>query len=185
MAKKWYALRVVSGQENKISKLIKAFVDDGEISSTVGDMYIPMQTAVYSRNGKQYTQKQRVIPGYVLIEIDMPDAGWRDIISELQAIDGVIGFASVTSTGDKPKALTEEEARTMLSYGKDGSSVSPSRLRQRFSKGEVVAIKDGPFKSFNGTIEEVDTDRAILKITVEIFGRNTPIELEYGQVEKI
>lgn len=184
MAKQWYALRVVSGQENKISQLIQVMVQNDELT-TVGETYIPMQTAVRTRGNKQYAQKQRVIPGYILIEIDMPATGWRDIVTALRGLDGVIGFASVTSSNEKPKPLTEEDARMMLSYGREGVSGVSVRAHQRFSKGEVVNIKDGNFKSFSGTVEEVDAGRSILKVIVEIFGRNMPIELEYNQVEKV
>ncbi len=187
MVKKWYALRVVSGQENKISQLIRVMVEHEELSPLIGKTYIPMYEASRMRGGKQYTQKQRVVPGYLLIEIDMPAKGWRDIVTGMRAIDGVISFASVTSAGDKPKPLTEEETRMMLSYGKEGehAAIPVVRARQRFSKGEVVKIKSGLFNFCEGTIEEVDAEKATLKIVVGIFNRSLSIELKHDEVEKI
>lgn len=185
MAKKWYALRVVSGQENKISQLVRVMVEHEELSSHIGKTYIPMYESSRMRGGKHYTQKQRVVPGYVLIEIDMPTQGWRDVVTGMRTIDGVIGFASVTSAGDKPKPLTEEETRMMLSYGKDGATSPIVRSRQRFSKGEVVKIKSGLFNFCEGTVEEVDVDKATLKVVVGIFNRSLSIDLKHDEVEKV
>ncbi len=185
MAKRWYALRVVSGQENKISQLIRVMVEHEELSHHIGETYIPMYESSRTRGGKQYTQKQRVIPGYVLLEIDMPAQGWRDIVTSMRTIGGVIGFASVTSAGDKPQPLTEEETRMMLSYGKEGTVSPVARSHQRFSKGETVKIKSGLFNFCEGTVEEVDADKATLKVVVGIFNRSLSIELKYDEVEKV
>lgn len=183
--KKWYALRVVSGQENKILKLIKSMAEDSMFSVEVGDVHVPTELVVSTRNGKQYTQKRRLLPGYALIELDMPQTGWRTLVSELRAIDGVIGFASAVSLADKPQPLTEEEAKDMLRFGKEGIAGKPVRMRQMFKQGETVNILEGPFIGFSGNVEEVDEQKSTLRVSVEIFGRVTPIDLNFEQVEKI
>ena len=163
---------------------MKSLAEDELFSIEVGELHIPTETVVTSRKGKQYTQKRRVLPGYALVELDMPSVGWKSVVSEIRAVDGVIGFASSTSLGDKPQPLTEEEAKDMLRFGKEGISGKPVRMRQVFEKNEVVNILDGPFVGFSGNIEEVDEQKGTLRIMVEIFGRVTPIELSYEQVEK-
>lgn len=182
--KQWYALRIISGQENKVSKLIKSMVEDQMFTFEIGDIHIPVEMVASNRNGKQYLQKRRLLPGYALIELDMPQTGWHNVMHELRAIEGVIGFASVVNAGDKPQALTEEEAKGMLEFGKDGVSKKPVRVQQKYSTGEIVSIIDGPFKDFTGTIETVDSEKMHLGVSVEIFGRITPIELSFEQVEK-
>ncbi len=185
MIKKWYALRVASGQENKISQLIKVKSSNGEFTDPIGETYIPTHNVIVTRKGKRYTQKKRLIPGYILVEIEMPETEWRDIVFELRSIDGVIGFASVTGAKQRPQALTEEEVRNMLQYGRESATVVAARTGQQFSKGDKVSIQSGPFNSFVGIVEEVDTKRAHLVVSVEIFGRATPIEIEFNQVEKV
>lgn len=183
--KKWYALRVVSGQENKISKLIKSMSEDELFPMEVGDVHVPTEIVISNRNGKQYSQKRRLLPGYILVEIDLPQTGWKNAVAALRGIDGIIGFASTISAGERPVPLTEEEARGMLQFGKDGATGTPVRVRQAYSKGESVSIVDGPFDGFSGTVEVVDGQKSTLRISVEIFGRVTPIDLTFEQVEKI
>lgn len=183
--KKWYALRVVSGQENRVSKMIQSMVEDNLFSVEVGEFHIPTELVVSSRKGKQYTQKRRVVPGYALVELDMPQVGWKSAVSEIRSVDGVIGFASSSTLADRPRALSEEEAKDMLRFGKEGIAGKPVRKRQIFDKNETINILDGPFVGFSGKIEEADEQKGILRVMVEIFGRVTPIDLSYDQVEKI
>ena len=182
--KKWYAARAVSGQENKVVNLIQSMKESGDFPFEVGGVYIPVEIISVSRKGKQYQQKRRLIPGYFLIEIDFPDIGWHAMVAQMRNIDGFIGFTSVTGKEDKPQAITEEEARGLLDYGK-GISKTTLAVKQLYAKGEVIKIVKGAFSSFNGTIVEVVAESEILRVEVEIFGRVTPIELDYVQVEKL
>lgn len=183
--KKWYAIRVVSGQENKITKLIKSMAEDNMFPMEVGDVHVPVEIVAIMRNGKQYSQKRRLLPGYALVELDIPQVGWRKVVSALRAINGIIGFASSVGERDIPQPLTEEEALGMLQFGKEGISGKQVRVKQNFSKGESINIIDGPFVGFMGTVEEAGEQKSSLRVTVEIFGRVTPIDLTYEQVEKI
>ncbi len=184
MSKKWYVARAVSGQENKVVNLIQSMKETGDFPVEVGGVHIPVEIISMSRKGKQYQQKRRLIPGYFLMEIDFPDAGWHSMVMYLRNIDGFIGFASVTGKEDKPQPITEEEAKGLLDYGK-GASKTTLAVKQLYAKGEVIKIVKGAFSSFNGTIVEVVPESELLRVEVEIFGRVTPIELEYDQVEKI
>ncbi len=183
MSKKWYIARAVSGQENKVVTLIESMKSDGDFSIEMGSLHVPTETIATSRKGKQYQQKRRLIPGYFLMEIDLPDSGWRNVVTQLRSINGFIGFANVTSQNEKPQSISEDEARSLLEYNKTGA-VTKSRSHQKFAKGEIVRIIDGPFSSFSGTVVETQEERTLLKIEVEIFGRVTPIEIDFNQVEK-
>lgn len=183
--KKWYALRVVSGQENKIVKLVLALKQDDLLSLSVGELHIPTEKVIVERNGKKYTQKRRLLPGYIMIELEFAEEKWKDAVYSLRSIDGVIGFASTVGSDSKPQPLSEEEARSMLQYGKEGMGVKIIRSKETFLIKESVKIIDGPFDGFTGSVATVDDQKSTLRVNVEIFGRITPIDLTFEQVEKI
>lgn len=184
MSKKWYIVRAVSGQENKVVSLIQSMKESGDFAVEVGGVHIPIKMVSIARKGKQYQQKRRLTPGYFLMELDMTDADWRGIVRQLREIDGFIGFASATTQNERPQPISDEEARGLLDYSKSSADAKKGTL-VNYAKGEIVKIIHGPFSSFNGTIVEIVSDKSILRIEVEIFGRTTPIELNFDQVEKL
>ena len=185
--KEWYAIRVVSGQEKKITQLIESMTEEGEFPMEVGEVHIPTELVVSNRKGKQYSQKRRLLPGYIMVEVDLPQVGWRNAVTSLRSIDGVIGFANAVSVGEKPESLSEEEARGMLAFGRDSASgtVQATRIRQVYAVGESINITHGPFSGFGGTVESVDDEKTMVHVTVEIFGRAIQIDLSFDHVEKI
>ncbi|MCL2043707.1 MAG: transcription termination/antitermination protein NusG [Treponema sp.] len=187
MARGWYVLHIYSGYENKIDKTIRMMIDNGELDKEVVlDVKIPSEEVVEVKDGKKRTLSKKFLPGYILVEMDLPDAdmGWKDPCSKIKKIQGVTGFVG-TPAGRKPAPLSGDEARAILQKTGEIKGERPVRTRQSFSQGEQVKIIDGPFQSFTGTIDEVNHEKNKLKVMVGIFGRNTPVEVDLLQVEKI
>jgi transcriptional antiterminator NusG len=184
MAKSWYVLHTYSGYENKIEKTIRIMIDQGELGTVVSDIKVPSEKVVDVKDGKRKERIQRVLPGYVLIEMELPEIGWKEPCSKIRRIQGVTGFVGAGSNL-KPNPISQEEAKTLLARMGEIKGDSSYRPKQNFVEGESVRIIDGPFESFTGTIEEVHAEKARLKVMVGIFGRNTPVEVEFLQVEKI
>jgi transcriptional antiterminator NusG len=152
----------------------------------VRDIKVPSEEVVEVRDGKKRTQTRKFLPGYILVEMDLPDAdmGWKAPCSRIKKIQGVTGFVG-TPADRKPQPLSSDEARSILQKSGEIKGERPARARQSFSEGEQVKIIDGPFESFTGTIEEVNQEKNKLKVMVGIFGRNTPVEVDLLQVEKL
>jgi transcriptional antiterminator NusG len=184
MAKHWYVLHTYSGYENKIEKTIRMMKDDGEFGEAVNDIKVPSEKVVDIKDGKRKERMQRVLPGYVLLEMDLPDLGWKAVCSKIRRIQGVTAFVGGSANG-KPQPISQEEARGLLARMGEIKGDSSYRPKQSYVVGETVRIIDGPFESFTGTVEEVHADKSRLKVMVGIFGRNTPVELEFLQVEKL
>ncbi|MDR2363054.1 MAG: transcription termination/antitermination protein NusG [Spirochaetaceae bacterium] len=185
MATGWYVLHTYSGYENKIEKTIRIMIDSGELEKeAVRDIKIPSEEVVEVRDGKKRTITKKFLPGYILIEMDLPDADWKSVCSKIKKIQGVTGFVG-TPADKKPQPLTGDEARAILQKSGEIKGERPARSRQSFVSGEQVKIIDGPFESFTGTIEEVNQEKNKLKVMVGIFGRNTPVEVDILQVEKL
>ena len=187
MATGWYVLHTYSGYENKIEKTIRMMADMGELDKEiVSDVKVPSEEVVEVRDGKKRTQTRKFLPGYILVEMDLPDAdmGWKVPCSRIKKIQGVTGFVG-TPADRKPQPLSGDEARAILQKSGEIKGERPVRARQSFSQGEQVKIIDGPFESFTGTIEEVNQEKNKLKVMVGIFGRNTPVEVDLLQVEKL
>jgi len=187
MATGWYVLHIYSGYENKIEKTIRMMTEMGELDKeTVRDVKIPSEEVVEVRDGKKRTTTKKFLPGYILVEMDLPDSemGWKVPCSKIKKIQGVTGFVG-TPAGRKPQPLSGDEARAILQKTGEIKGERPVRTRQSFSQGEQVKIIDGPFASFTGTIDEVNHEKNKLKVMVGIFGRNTPVEVDLLQVEKI
>jgi transcriptional antiterminator NusG len=136
------------------------------------------------RDGKKRTQVRKFLPGYILVELDLPDQDWKATTSKIRKIQGVTGFVG-TPADRRPSPLTGDEARGILQKSGEIKGERPARARQSFAAGEQVKIIDGPFESFTGTIEEVNQEKNKLKVVVGIFGRNTPVEVDLLQVEKL
>jgi transcriptional antiterminator NusG len=186
MATSWYVLHVYSGYENKIEKTIRMMLDTRELDKAiVQDVKVPSEEEMEVKDGKKRTQTRKFLPGYILIEMDLSDDGWKAPCSKIRQIPAVTGFVG-TPANKKPQPLTADEARSILQKSGEIKGERPAiRARQSFSPGEQVKIIDGPLESLTGIIEEVNQERNKLKVMVGIFGRNTPVEVDLLQVEKV
>jgi transcriptional antiterminator NusG len=185
MAAGWYVLHTYSGYENKIEKIIRLMLGSGDLSKDiVKDIKIPQEEVVEVRDGKKRIQNKKFFPGYVMIEMDLPELNWKETCSKIKKINGVTGFVG-TPADRRPQPLSGDEAKGILQKSGELKGEKPVRARQTFSSGDQVKIIDGPFESFTGTIEEVNQEKNKLKVMVGIFGRNTPVEVDLLQVEKL
>jgi transcriptional antiterminator NusG len=184
MAKGWYVLHTYSGYENKVQKHIAKLMQDGVLSDYVFNVKVPSEEVVEVREGKRRVTSKKFLPGYILLEMDLPDTNWKQVSSAIRQIPGVTGFVGSTRE-QKPQPISAEEAREVLQRAGEIKSEKTLKPKQTFSVGETVRITDGPFDSFTGSIEEVNLEKGKLRVMVGIFGRSTPVELDFQQVEKI
>jgi transcriptional antiterminator NusG len=185
MAVGWYILHTYSGYENKIERTIRMMIENQELDrEVVRDIKVPSEDVVEVKDGKKRTTTKKFLPGYILISMDLPDLTWKVPISKIKRIEGVTGFLGATAD-KKPRPISANEARAILQKSGEIKGERPVRVRQTFSAGEQVKIIEGPFESFSGVIEEVNQDRNKLKVMVGIFGRNTPVEVDLLQVERL
>jgi transcriptional antiterminator NusG len=173
---KWYILHAYSGFERKVRESIESRVQAFGLKDRVGRVMIPTEPVTEIVNGKKRTVERVFLPGYVLVEMDLDNNLWH-VLKDTPKVTGFLG------TGDKPVALSEEEVSSIL-FRSETAKEKP-RLKIKFEKSEQVRITDGPFANFNGVVDEINEDRETLKVMVTIFGRSTPVELEFGKVEKI
>ena len=172
---KWYIIHTHSGFESKVVALVKEEIKKKNLVESFDDFLIPTQKTLEIKKGKKIEGEKKFYPGYILIKMVMNDDTWH-LVKKISKVSGFLGAAN------KPVPLRKEEAERILGQVKEGGeSVIPTIT---FEIGETVKVSDGPFASFNGVVEEVDSDRSRLKVAVSIFGRATPVELEYTQVEK-
>ncbi|OUX17143.1 MAG: transcription termination/antitermination protein NusG [Rickettsiales bacterium TMED251] len=172
---KWYIIHTHSGFESKVVALVKEEIKKKNLIESFDDFLIPTQKTLEIKKGKKIEGEKKFYPGYILIKMIMNDDTWH-LVKKISKVSGFLGAAN------KPVPLRKEEAERILGQIKEGGeSVVPTIT---FEIGETVKVSDGPFASFNGVVEEVDSDRSRLKVAVSIFGRATPVELEYTQVEK-
>ena len=185
MARGWYILHTYTGYESKIERTIRLLVDSGDLSSDIVlDIKVPVEEVVEIKEGKKKVSTKKFLPGYIMIELDLPDIGWKGTCSAIRRIQGVTGFVGADPNA-RPRPISADEAKALLQKSGDIKGEKPTRLKQSFSVGEQVKIIEGSFASFSGTIEEVNLEKSKLKVTVNIFGRDTPVELGLLQVEKI
>ena len=173
---KWYIIHTYSGFEKKVRESLQSRVQAFGLQEKIGRIVIPTETVTQVRAGKKYTSEQMFYPGYVLVEIDMDDNVWH-VVKSTPRVTGFLG------AGQHPTPLSEDEVNQII-YRTVSTKDKP-RMKQKFEKNEAVRITDGPFANFNGVVDEVNEDRETLKVMVTIFGRATPVELEFGQVEKV
>ena len=173
---KWYILHAYSGFERKVRESIESRVQAFGLKDRVGRVMIPTEPVTEIVNGKKRTVERVFLPGYVLVEMELDNDLWH-VLKDTPKVTGFLG------TGDKPVALSEEEVSGIL-FRSETAKDKP-RLKIKFEKNEQVRITDGPFANFNGVVDEINEDRETLKVMVTIFGRSTPVELEFGKVEKI
>ncbi len=185
MAKSWYVLHVYSGYEAKIERTIRMHLANNDLDpAVVTDIKIPSEEVVDVKDGKRRTSQRKMLPGYILIEMDLPENNWKATCSTIRKITGVTGFVGATMH-HKPAPISGEEARHILQRAGEIKGDRPAKSRQNFAVGEQVKIIEGPFDSFTGTIEEVSPDKNKLRVMVGIFGRATPVEVDMLQVEKV
>ncbi|MGI6466120.1 MAG: transcription termination/antitermination protein NusG [Sphaerochaetaceae bacterium] len=185
MAKGWYVVHTYSGYENKIEKTIQKIMEsDREFSEVVSDTKVPTEEVVEVKDGVKKSVKRKVLPGYLLVQMDLPEFQWEYFCSQIRRIQGVIGFIGTTG-GGKPAPLSSDELKGILQKTGEIKTEKTLRPLQTFSEGEHVKIIEGPFESFTGTIEEINLEKSKLRVLVGIFGRSTPVEVDFLQVEKI
>ena len=176
MAKRWYVVHAYSGFEKQVMRALKERVALNGMEDRFGDILVPTEEVVEMRDGKKRKSERKFYPGYVLVQMEMDDASWH-LVKDTPKVLGFIG-----GTKDKPAPITEREAEAILRRVESGAE--KPKPKTLFEPGEIVRVIEGPFADFNGVVEEVDYDKSRVKVAVLIFGRSTPVELEFGQVEK-
>lgn len=176
MSKRWYVVHAYSGFENQVKRSLLERVTRFGMEDLFGEILVPTEEVVEMRGGQQRRSERKFFPGYVLVQMEMNDETWH-LVKDVPRVMGFIG-----GTGDRPAPITDREAEAILQRVQEG--VEKPRPKVLFEPGEVVRVIDGPFNDFNGVVEDVDYDKSRLKVSVSIFGRSTPVDLEFSQVEK-
>ena len=176
MAMRWYVVHVYSGFENKVMRLLKERIERSGHEDEFGDVLVPTEEVVEMRDGQRRRSDRKFFPGYVLVNMEMNDGTWH-LVKSVPKVMGFIGGSS-----DRPAPITDREADAILQRVQEG--VDKPRPKVLFEPGEAVRVIDGPFNDFNGVVEEVNYEKSRMRVAVTIFGRSTPVELEFGQVEK-
>ena len=176
MAKHWYVVHAFSGFENRVKRSLEEAVVRAGMEDQFGDILVPTEEVVEMRGGQQRRSERKFFPGYVLVQMELTDDTWH-LVKNIPRVMGFIGGA-----GDRPAPISDREADAILQRVQEGAE--KPRPKVLFEPGEVVRVTDGPFNAFTGVVEDVDYEKSRLKVSVLIFGRSTPVELEFGQVEK-
>jgi transcriptional antiterminator NusG len=175
MAARWYVLHVYSGFENKVAEAIREKARKKGVEDKVVEIMVPTEEVVEVKRGQKVNAERKFFPGYVLAKLDIDDDIWH-MVKDTPKVTGFLG------ANNKPSPITQKEAEALIKQIQEG--VDRPRPSVSFDIGEEVKVADGPFASFSGVVEEIDEEKAKLKVSVSIFGRATPVELEYSQVEK-
>jgi len=176
MAKRWYVVHAYSGFENQVKRSLEERIKLRGLEDRFGQILVPTEEVVEMREGQKRKSDRKFFPGYVLVEMEMDDETWH-LVKNVPRVMGFIG-----GTSDKPAPISEKEAHEILERVQEGAE--RPRPKVLFEPGEVVRVTDGPFNDFNGVVEEVNYEKSRLRVAVLIFGRSTPVELEFSQVEK-
>lgn len=174
MAKAWYAVHTYSGHENKVKTNIERRAESLGLRDKISRILVPVEEEQRNRNGRRTTIKRKVFPGYVLIEMELNDQTWY-------LVKNTIGVTGFVSSGNKPVPLQQREIANILSQLEDGTR----KAKPSWQKGEVVRVTAGPFADFTGTIEEIYPDKERVKALISIFGRDTPVELSFAEIERV
>lgn len=176
MGKQWYVVQAYSGYENHVKRTLEERIKRFGMEADFGEILVPTEEVVEMREGQKRRSERKFFPGYVLVNMEMNDETWH-LVKDAPRVLGFIG-----GSGDKPAPISEREAQSIMQRMQEG--VDKPKPKVLFEPGEVVRVIDGPFNDFNGVVEEVDFEKNRLKVSVLIFGRSTPVELEFSQVEK-
>ena len=176
MSKRWYVVHAYSGYEKKVAAALKERIELSDFAEKFGDVLVPTEEVVEMKAGQKRRSERKFFPGYVLVNMELGDDTWH-LVKETPRVMGFIG-----GKADKPAPITNKEAELILQRV-DDSQEAP-KPKTLFEPGEMVRVIDGPFNDFNGVVEEVNYEKSRLQVAVLIFGRSTPVELEFGQVEK-
>lgn len=176
MSLRWYVVHAYSGFENQVKRSLLERIQRLGMEEKFGEILVPMEEVVEMREGQKKRSERKFFPGYVLVQMEMDDESWH-LVKDAPKVLGFIG-----GTTDKPAPIQDREADAILQRIQDG--VDKPRPKVLFEPGEVVRVTDGPFNDFNGVVEEVNYEKSRMLVAVQIFGRSTPVELEFGQVEK-
>ena len=176
MSKRWYVVHVYSGMEKSVKKALQERIERAGLQNDFGQILVPTEEVIEMRGGQKAVTERRFFPGYVLLEMNLTDDTWH-LVKNTNKVTGFIG-----GSGNRPAPISEKEVEKILSQMEEG--VEKPRPKILFEIGEMVRVKDGPFTDFNGNVEEVNYEKSKLRVSVTIFGRATPVELDFGQVEK-
>ncbi|HHW7580414.1 TPA: transcription termination/antitermination protein NusG [Mannheimia haemolytica] len=174
--KRWYVLQAFSGFENRVAVTLREYIKLHKMEEQFGEVLVPTEEVVENVGGKRRKTERKFFPGYVLVEMEMNDDTWHLV----KSVPRVMGF--IGGTADRPAPITKREADRILNRVQE--TAEKPRHRKEFQPGESILVTEGPFADFSGTVEEVDYEKGRLKVSVSIFGRATPVELEFSQVEK-
>ena len=176
MSKRWYVVHAYSGYEKKVKAALEERIELQGLQDLFGEVLVPSEEVVEMRSGQKRKSERKFFPGYVLVQMELSDASWH-LVKDTPRVMGFIG-----GKADKPAPITEKEADVILQRMQDGAEAP--RPKTLFEVGEVIRVVDGPFNDFNAVVEAVDYGRSRVQVGVQIFGRSTPVELEFDQVEK-
>ena len=175
--KRWYVVHAYSGMEKAVERNLRERIDRSEMKEKFGRILVPMEEVVELKNGKRSVSERRFFPGYVLVEMEMGDDSWH-LVKHTAKVTGFVGGAKT-----RPSPISEAEVLKIVSQMQEG--VEKPRPKVQWEVGETVRIKEGPFTDFNGSVEDVNYDKSKVRVAVTIFGRATPVELDFAQVEKV
>ncbi len=176
MAKRWYVVHAYSGFENHVKRSLEERIAYAGMEERFGEVLVPTEEVVEMRAGQKRKSDRKFFPGYVLVQMELDDETWH-LVKEVPKVMGFVG-----GTSDRPAPISDREAQRILDRVQEG--VEKPKPKVLFEPGEIVRVTEGPFADFNGVVEEVNYEKSRLRVAVLIFGRSTPVELEFGQVEK-
>ena len=176
MSKRWYVVHVYSGMEKSVHKAMLERIERAGLQNYFGQVLVPSEEVIESKGGQKSISERRIFPGYVMVEMELTDETWH-VIKNTPRVTGFLG-----GSGNRPSPISEKEVAKILSQMEEG--VERPRPKVLFEVGEMVRVKEGPFADFNGNVEEVNCEKSKVRVSVAIFGRSTPVELDFSQVEK-
>ncbi len=176
MSKRWYVVHAFSGFEKSVQRALQERVDRSGMQDKFGEILVPVEEVIEMKGGQKSISERKFFPGYVLVQMEMDDDTWH-LVKNTPRVTGFVG-----GTNLKPTPITEKEVAAIMQQMQDG--VEKPRPKVLFENGEMVRVKEGPFTDFNGVVEDVNYEKSKLRVSVTIFGRATPVELDFSQVEK-